>query len=483
MKKSWLRFFVIVLLTVFPVMLVCVLGFAIPDQFEKTFLGEFDNKVERLYETEGEKIIILGGSSVAFGVDAELLSETLGKPVINFGLYATLGTKTMLDFSRDAIGEGDIIVIAPEHNAQTWSLYFNAESMWQAVDGDFSLLRYIDSEDIPAMLGGFWRFASSKVRYAMKDEPLDPDGIYNAASFDEYGFIRYRRDKDYNIMESIPAEEDRFRFDSSMISADFVDYVNEYIAFAEEKGAKVYLSFCPVNENAIASDLTLETLETFTNDLRERFDCEVLGDPNNMIYPYGYFYDTDFHLNSAGAVLHTRQLALDIAPLLGMSEADIAIEVPEAPEIPKPETPENLGYDENEVYFTYEVTDFGVYITGVTDLGKEQSVLRTPRAYDGQNVTSLRADAFAGCDALRELYITENIGQISDGTFRGAKNLAKIHILKTVPGSEVDSLSKAATDGLPPHARFYVPAASYDAYITSYSWGPYASYILPEDAS
>lgn len=482
MKKSWLRFIAIMLLTVLPVVLAGAVGFGIPDQFEKTFLGEFDDKIERLYETEGEKIVIVGGSSVAFGVDAELLSEALGKPVINFGLYATLGTKTMLDYSKGAIGEGDIIVIAPEMNAQTWSLYFNAEAMWQAVDGDFSLLLHLDSDDVPAMLGGFWKFAASKLGYAMTDGELDPTGIYNAASFDDYGFIRYRRDKDYNTMAGQVDASMPIDFDTAMISDDFVEYVNEYVAYAEKKGAKVYLSFCPMNEYALPMDITLETLETYTAYLNEKFDCEVLGDPNNMIYPAGYFYDSNFHLNSAGATVHTRQLAIDIAPLVGLTEADIRIDYPDAPEIPvDDDEPEVYEYDENEVYFTYDVTDFGAYITGVSDLGKTQETLTTPVAVDGKKAVALSADTFADCGLLRELTITDNIGQIPDGTFRGADNLTVIHVLAEDPNdTTVNNLSGMAMEGLPSSARFYVSAESLSEYKTNYFWGPYAEYIVSE---
>ncbi len=481
MKRSVLRFVALALLILIPVTLVITLGFALPDCFEKTFLGEFDNKVERLYSVEGEKIVVIGGSSTAFGVDAKLLEETLGRPVINFGLYATLGTKTMLDFSRGAIGEGDIIIIAPEMNAQTFSLYFNAEAMWQAVDGDFSLLTHIASDDMPAMLGGFWRFTASKIGYTLNGAP-DPDGIYNAASFDEYGFIRYRRDKDYNIMPGGVDSGMPITFDISMISEDFIEYVNEYIAFAEKKGAVVYLSFCPMNENALPLDITLEALTEYTDFLKEHFNCEVLGDANNMIYLADYFYDSNFHLNSAGAAVHTRQLALDIAPLVGMSADDITLPYPDPPEIPEDNGSEDdLSYDENEVYFTYEVTEHGVYISGVSEFGKTQSVLTTPRAYDGKKVVSFRADAFADCGTLTELYITDNIAQIPDGTFRGADKLTKIHILAEDPNSTtVNNLSEKAMDGLPAAARFFVPEKSFALYQTNYFWGPYADYILPD---
>ncbi len=477
MKKSWLRFFAFLLIFALPVVAIGTVVFVLPAQFEESFLGEFDNKVERLYQTEGEKIIFVGGSSLAFGLDAQLLSETLGKPVVNFGLYATLGTKVMLDYSKKAIGEGDIVVIAPEMNAQTWSLYFNAEAMWQAVDGRFDLLRHLDSEDVPAMLGGVWKFAASKLKYASSD--MDDLGIYSASSFDDYGFIRYNRDKDYNTMAGGVDAGMPIDFDTAMISEAFIEYVNEYVAYAEKQGATVYLSACPMNEAALAADLTLEDLEAYVAFLNEKFDCEILGDPNNMIYRTGYFYDSNFHLNSAGAVVHTRQLALDLAPIVGVENIDI--EIPEEPEIPKENEDIVYEYDENEVYFTYEVTDFGVNIIGLSEEGKAQTVLRTPVAYDGKKVVQIKADAFNGGGNITELFVTDNIGQIANGAFRGADSLVKIHILATDPDmTKVDSLGNPH-EGLPANSYFYVPADSFGAYFNNYFWGPHSDYIKAED--
>lgn len=481
MKKSWIRFICILLLILLPVGTVLGAGFFTPAQYENTFLGEFDDKVERLRSIDEPKIIVIGGSSAAFGLDAELLGETLGMPVVNFGLYATLGTKTMLDYSKANIGEGDIIVLAPEMNAQTWSLYFNAEAMWQALDGHFGLLRYLSADDVPAMMGGFWRFASAKTGYLYHGTKLDPAGIYNASSFDDFGFIRYNRTKDYNTMTGGYDASMPIAFDTSIISDDFIDYVNDYIAYAKKKGAAVYLGFCPMNEAALDPDTTLETLENFTDFLDEHFDCAQLGNPNNYLYRPGYFFDSNFHTNSAGAILHTRQMALDLAALLD-ENITVQIDIPDEPEIPEnPDEPEEYDYDENEVYFTYEITDFGVYITGVSELGRTQTVLTTPVAYDGKKVTTLSADAFAGCGMLQELTITDNIGQILDGAFRGAENLTVIHILAGDPGKcTVNNLSMKAREGLPERSRFYVSASAYEAYISNYFWGPYAEYIVAE---
>jgi len=480
MKKSWIRFIAFLLVFALPIITVGTVVFAAPSRFDETFLGEFEKKVDRLYETEGEKIVVIGGSSLAFGLDAKLLSETLGKPVINFGLYATLGTKVMMDYAKDAIGEGDIVVIAPEMDAQTWSLYFNVEATWQALDGNFHDFRHLDSDNYAAMLGGFWKFASSKAKYFLQDINIEGLGIYRASSFDDHGFIRNNRDKDYNIMVGGFDPNQKIDFNTDMISAEFVDYVNEFTDHAESRGAKVYLTACPINENALSPELELEDIEAYVAYLNEVFDCEVLGDPNYMIYPAGYFYDSNFHLNSAGATLHTAQLAVDLAPLVGLSENDVNIEIPDEPEIPLPGEDIVYEYDENEVYFVYEVTDYGVFITGLSELGKAQTELRTPVAFDGKKVVQINTGAFAGGSNIRELTVTDNIAQIQDGAFLGANSLTKIHILATDPdATKVNSLGNPR-EGLPSESRFYVPTGSLTVYKNNYFWGPHADYLIGE---
>ena len=482
MKKSWIRFIAFLLAFALPVLAVSSIVFVAPSRFDETFLGEFEKKVDRLYNTEGEKIIFVGGSSLAFGLDAKLLSETLDRTVINFGLYATLGTKVMMDYTRDAIGEGDIIVIAPEMNEQTWSLYFNAEAMWQALDGNFSDIRYLSSDDYPAMLGSFWKFAVSKAKYLTQELNVSGLGIYQASSFDEYGYIANNRDKDYNTMPGGFDAGKPITFSTDIISPEFIDYINEYTAYAESKGAKVYLSTCPINELAVPLDLTMDDIDAYVAFLEKSFDCDLLGNPGNMIYPSGYFFDSNFHMNSAGAILHTSQLALDLAPILGLSEEDILIEIPEAPEIPVDDTV--YEYDENEVYFTFDVSSDGVVsITGLTDLGKAQSTLCTPVSYDGKKVARISPDAFNSASNLTELTITDNVSTIQDGAFRGADSLTKIHILAedcTATTPENNDVDMPMLEGLPKGCRFYVPAHVLDSYKNNYFWYVYADYILGE---
>ena len=101
MKKSVIRFICILLLLLLP--LSCAVVFLIKPQFSKLFTAELYDKVERLDSIKEPKIVIVSGSSAAFGLDSKLLEDTLGMPVVNFGLYASIGTKAMMDLSRKSI--------------------------------------------------------------------------------------------------------------------------------------------------------------------------------------------------------------------------------------------------------------------------------------------------------------------------------------------------------------------------------------------
>ena len=483
MKKSWISFVCILLCVLIPFAAVASVIAFLPSQFKNTFLGGLKIKIDRIESIEEPKIVVIGGSSVPFGVDSKQMEEMLGMPVVNFGLYATLGTKLMLDLSREYINEGDIIVLAPETDAQTYSLFFNAEAAWQAADSDLSLLPKIAKENLSSMLGGAWKYAAQKIKYYSSGTALDPEGVYNVKSFDEYGDIVFPRE--YNKMELMYDSTLEIDPSKDIISADFIDYVNDYVDYAKKKGVRVLFSFAPMNFDAVSADVTVEQIEEFTAFIDENFKAELISDPNNYMYESGYFYDSNFHLNDAGAVYHTSNLAYDIASACEMEilkEFDIP-DMPEVPEDVKPQFP--TEYDENEKYFVFEEHMVsgelrGYNIVGLTELGKAQVTLTTPYAYGSMRVYNLKENAFAGATAT-EISVTENIASIEDGAFAGANSLKKVHILAENPDSTtVNNLSGELCRGMPLDAKFYVPAASYGTYTSNYFWSPYADRIIAE---
>ena len=213
----------------------------LPDPFEKSFVCALDEKYDRLYSTEGEKIVVIGGSSVAFGLRSDILEEYAQMPVVNFGLYAALGTKLMLDLSRDAIGEGDVVIITPEIDAQTLSLYFNTELTLKAVGTRADMFMRLPMDEKLSLISGAWNYAAQKLEYYRTDsESGGADGVYSSVNFNELCDLEYPRSE--NIMFNYCDPNNMINPSPDIVSDDFIDYLNDYAAYCRRRGASVYFN-------------------------------------------------------------------------------------------------------------------------------------------------------------------------------------------------------------------------------------------------
>lgn len=466
-KQTILIIFSFACLPILLAMILCVFAFALPAQYSDTFLGEMKYKMARLEETDGKRIIVIGGSSVAFGQDSALMEKYLPEySVVNFGLYGDLGTKLMLDIAEDSIRSDDIVIVAPETDSQTLSMFFSGDTFWQAADGNFELLSHIKSENIGSVIGSMPEFSAKKAGYAINGSP-DPDDIYRRGSFNDYGDIESGL-RPFNIMRNGFDVTRPVSFDSDIVSDEFIDYLNDFALTVKKRGASVYYRMCPVNDRAVTGDYTIDG---FYDYLDERLNFDILGDPNNSIIGWKYFYDSNFHLNDSGVVLNTRQLIRDIKVILtDSSPTDIA--VPAAPDSPITEV---TGDNSDADMFTYSNENGSYVITGLTEAGLLRKELIIPAKYNGVLVTGFTQTAFANATNLNRLTLQENITMIYDRSFEGCTALTQLVLLHDAPNKCM------VGNDLFGNAMFnvYVPAELVNRYRVNYFWAQYGARIRP----
>lgn len=476
MKNCKIIVLLSVLVLLLPIVAVAVMTFGIPAQYGNTFLGEMAFKFDRLTSVEEPKVVVVGGSSVAFGLDSAALEEAVGMPVVNFGLYATLGTKYMIDTAKAGIGEGDIVILAPETDPQTLSLYFNAEAVWQALDQDMSMLRYVPYDNWGRLGGGLWNFAVAKYGYWKENNAPDPDGIYALSSFNEYGDIVYPRE--FNIMAGNYDPSQILTLDETLLDEEYIEYVNDFAAWCKRKGATLYYSFSPMNADALAEGTTDESILAYYGALAAALDCTVCSDIRDYIMDASYFYDTNFHLNDTGVQVRTHRLGQDIRRILG-DKTPTTLFAPAAPK--RPADYFSTGEEDDITgYFLYEDAGETQTLVGITDSGKEQEELTLPVAYDGKPVTTMAENALDGCSKLKTVIIPKNtsLTLIYDGAFAGASRLTRIEMEANCAGITVaDNLMK----GTPADCRIYVSRAYYGNFAGDYFWSEYMSYISLAD--
>lgn len=79
------------------------------------YLAALIDKDERLKSVTGPRMIFVGGSGLAFGIDSHFLRERYPYEPINYGLHAFLGGDFMLRHVRDHLRSGDVVVLCFEH--------------------------------------------------------------------------------------------------------------------------------------------------------------------------------------------------------------------------------------------------------------------------------------------------------------------------------------------------------------------------------
>ena len=83
---------------------------------DDSYLAAVLEKDRIIRNTPSPKIILVGGSNLAFGIDSRMMQDSLGLNVVNMGLYAKLGLKYMLAQVRPYIQRGDVVVVVPEYD-------------------------------------------------------------------------------------------------------------------------------------------------------------------------------------------------------------------------------------------------------------------------------------------------------------------------------------------------------------------------------
>lgn len=403
--------------------LIC--GFGLPVQFGDTFMGELKSKYERLKETSGKRIVLVGGSGVAFDCDSALMDDFFPSyEIVNFGMYAGLGTKAVMDLSENYIHEGDIVILSPEQSEQTFSDYFNGEYMWQAADGAFGMLRDLKSENFEAMLGNFPRFALEKLNYVMKGQKPQTDSIYQKKSFNTYGDIELDTCRE-NILPNGYDVNQKVRFTEDVVQPEFMDYMNDWAKRLEKKGAVVWYRYCPVNKLSVEDMDDLATYDVF---LRQKLDFPVIGNPENSLMEAEWFFDTNFHLNQPGKEVNTVQLIRDMKAMLGDDRA-VTVELPEKPH--------RTWGDVSAETRIWTAKDSETY------QGEETIVIP-------ENVTQIEDYAFSNCAGLKQIVLEQK---------DPSKCIVGQHLL----------------DGT--GAEILVPQMSVDSYKRNYFWSVYAGRI------
>nr|MCR5113335.1 leucine-rich repeat domain-containing protein [Acholeplasmatales bacterium] len=232
----------------------------------------------------------------------------------------------------------------------------------------------------------------------------------------------------------------------------------------KKKKAKLYFSFSPTNNKALISD----GLEEFENELKEKLDFNILGSVLDYTYNELYFYDTNFHLNYSGSLMHTKKLSENLAN-------ELNIEIKE--EVNTISVPEPLYVNEGSITvdgLTYTKSSNSYYIEGYTSELGNPTELTIPSELFGLPVIGLDDECFKDLESLETIYINDPFTSFGANCFEGCSNLKAIYLnTSKAPAVPTASLVTGASDEI----AIYIPKSLVRNYTSGYSWMAYLDYI------
>ncbi len=293
---------------------ICYATFFLNPDFSTNYLASIELKLDKLKKIDTEKIVIIGGSNVCIGINGETIENELEVPVVNMGLHGSLGPKFWLEYVKDEMNPGDVLIMSPEYPMLS-------KEKWYGMEGTAvpKTILYTPSK-LPILFSDYQFFKKTTTgifrtvkayweNYPFEQNPFLVKQVYDIRSFEKDNFrsvyLKGNLKKKYG--------KDTYEFD---LEQDAWEELKAYKSYFDKENVQFYISPPSVLNESVKKKNAIAYLESFS----EQSNVPVLN--NNYEYFFGrnLMFDTNYHLNEEGVVKRTNRLKRDLNQALYQKE-------------------------------------------------------------------------------------------------------------------------------------------------------------------
>lgn len=268
------------------------------------YMGAVATKHARLDSLPSPKVIIIGGSNAAFGMDSERLRRALCRPVVNMSIHASLGFKFMVEEVKGELGAGDLVIAALEHSGYSEPVRDNDLHIL-TVDRFPAALGFVPWNTRPRLVLGVavmrlqaaWKVLSG----AWKDD--SPALVYRANGFNTEGDLVSH----LGLPALAPADVERTEYHEPIIGPEFWPIAQELADSVKAHHGNLVFVLPAIARSSYRPEVDL----TIRMALAEH-GYAVLGTEGNNVQPDSCFHDTHYHLRAVGRQVRTTTLVEDL---------------------------------------------------------------------------------------------------------------------------------------------------------------------------
>lgn len=291
-----------VLIFILIIILLLSIPFIIPvnESFRNNMIYSKIDKDSLLNLNQSNRLILIGGSNVSFGINSYKIKKFTNLNPINTAIHANIGLYNMLNNTEKFLRQGDIVIIMPEYE-QFFDTYFYGgdEYFITTFEVDHYNFQKLHHKQIIPLIKFFPKYNLGKYNYFAKKKQ---EIYYYRKSFNIYGdeIMHYN----LNNIEYTPTLSlgNKINYNSFVYCKNFTNRLLK-------KGIKVYFSF-PSLDISTYLNCKNQILTVVSN--YNKYKLPVLGNFRSYIFNDMYFFNTRYHLNYKGVQIRTNQFISDL---------------------------------------------------------------------------------------------------------------------------------------------------------------------------
>ena len=296
---------------------------SVPDQTDYAQASVL--KHELLAADDAKKIVLVGGSNLAYGVDSQAIKAATQCRVVNMGMNGYFGVRFMLQEVKPYLHEGDIIVIAWEYDSFYKSVDGTSTDLLMVSKANHEAFGYLSTGQKLAMLSQFPYVAQQKVIRLMGDgakglamlagarDSLDATGITEIetlGNFTQDGDLTGHLNRTWE-----DGIEDGLDMSTLPMDQQILPLMEEFVREMNARGVKVMISWSPIVDYFYEKHKT--EVERLNAEMTAIPEFNIPRPARDYVFPASQHFDTVFHLNKEGRAIRSDMLTQDILTQFG----------------------------------------------------------------------------------------------------------------------------------------------------------------------
>jgi len=269
----------------------------------------FEHKYQKLTSIKSNKIVVVGGSNVNFGIDSDLMEVLLETPVVNMGLHAGFNTFNIIEPVTPYLNKGDVLLISREYNEKLFGASVEVSNYFEFMPflAKWQVYKNLDAIS-PILKCHVQNSQKNIINYDFTPQNKFKQGQYAASIFKNDNVKK--NTIDFNMSQTT---YDKFSVKKlkALNDDEVIKYYRELENELSAKSVKVFFSMPAIADNYYSSEDILNYYKT----LSKKTGIPLLSE-NTYEFSREELSNSMYHLNAKGREIRSTVLAKELSKTL-----------------------------------------------------------------------------------------------------------------------------------------------------------------------